>query len=491
MKTIAAIDIGTTHTKGCLVNNVGDIVASIATNTPAPIIADNEGLEHDAERHWWEPFSQTLRQLLNAVPESRSGLTGVFVSGMWPTFLVTNDDMLPLRNAMLYSDPRPARRQLLEEVRPTDCVEGFEWGPRLQWLRSEHFEVWKATRKVFTTHSYIVGRLTGRYVLDYHTALCLGSLYNPLQASWSSEVVDRLGARHIGLPDVLRPGAVAGSMSEEIKAQFGLAGKSVSVAVGIGDTFVSLLSAGINQPGDTVLYGGTVGHLIKLKEDYRRSILSLNKSRDEERITWLALFANMGSDIEWTARLIDNQAPDIWSSLQQRLWNSSMRSSGYDNIFFFKCTNDLALPSILRRDHGCLTGLRADSNIDDIIFAVIEYFSFATREAIENDLATSERPRDPLLLGGGIFKTQAIVSHMANAVGMSCLLLHDSDSAIGGALILGDELGLFNMDSVQTRRRAKARLINTERETVNRYTNKYKQFLAVRASARDGHLNVY
>jgi xylulokinase len=494
MKAVAAVDIGTTHSKGCLVDAFGNVVSSFSVNTPAPLFVENHGVEHDALSHWWTPFCQVLQQLVRAASEARFELTGVFVSGVWATFLVTDASMRPLRNALLYNDPRAAKRKLGEETEPADCVEGFEWGPRFEWLRGEQLDIWQAAKKVFTTHSYIVGRLTGRYVLDYHTALCLGSLYDARSGTWSSAAINRLGIEHINLPEILRPGAVAGLMTQEIKDQFGLGDESIAVAVGVGDTFVSLLSAGICNPGDTVLYGGTVGHLIRLKEDHRASIISFNRGRDEERITWLGLFPNMGAQVEWCAHLAGGQNSNSWSVLERKLSAArrSLTPTSLDReLFFLNSVDDTTSPAILRRNQGVLTGLKAETTMDAILSAVAEYFGFAVRDAIEDNKLREADYNGQLLLGGGVFRTQSLVHTIANILGVPCLILDDSESAIGGALIIGDELGLFNMDLVQSTRRAAGRVTPADKAMRDYYMAKFTEFLSVRNKMRRGQFYVY
>ena len=121
------IDIGTSSTKGVLINGQGNIVADSVirhgVSTPAP-----HYVEQDAEMVWWGELTQVSRRLLKTVGKPAT-VGAIAVSGIGPCVLPVDAFGKALRPAILYGvDTRSGEEaeELSSEYAPKGIKVGFD-----------------------------------------------------------------------------------------------------------------------------------------------------------------------------------------------------------------------------------------------------------------------------------------------------------------------------------------------------------------------------
>ena len=139
MSLFIGVDIGTSSSKGVLVNGSGEVlsqaVRSHEVSRPRP-----GWVEMDA-RIWWEEFVAIVIEL---VATASGRVDAVGVSGMGPCVLVTDEQMTPLRPAILYGVDTRATVQIealdaelgRDEVlaRCGSALSTQAVGPKLLWI---------------------------------------------------------------------------------------------------------------------------------------------------------------------------------------------------------------------------------------------------------------------------------------------------------------------------------------------------------------------
>lgn len=254
---VLGIDIGTSATKAVLADAAsGEIVARAAH--PHAVSMPRPGwVEQDAE-DWWAGIRAVTAEIGRGHEIAKVG-----VSGMGPCVLATDEELRPLRPAILYGvDTRAVDRipaieaELGADEIARRCgtrLTSQAGGPKLAWL-AEHEP---ATRRVATTSSYAVARLTGEYVLDHHTASQYDPLYDLAANRWIDDWAARL-APGIELPSLAWPGDVVGEVTAHAAAETGLRAGTPVIA-GTVDAWAEALSAGVTAPGELMLmYGSTM-----------------------------------------------------------------------------------------------------------------------------------------------------------------------------------------------------------------------------------------
>jgi xylulokinase len=230
-------------------------------------------VEVDAEILWAD-FTSITREL---VGDAGSRVAGVCCSGLGPCVLALGEDLQPLRPVILYGVDTRATREIKEltERYGADAIlrrcgsplTSQAVGPKLLWLRRNEPEVWAETRRVVTVSGYLVGRLTGEYVLDHHSASQSDPLYDIHANAWIDTWAGDI-APGLELPRLLWPPEVAGRVTRQASVETGLPA-GTPVAAGTIDTWAEAASVGVAAPGDMMLMYGTTMFLVEVLSEAR------------------------------------------------------------------------------------------------------------------------------------------------------------------------------------------------------------------------------
>jgi xylulokinase len=261
---LLGVDIGTASSKGVLVTADGRIVSRVdsphRTSQPRP-----GWVEHDAEAVWWADFVRIARQLVAAAGDRT--LAGLGVSGIGPCLLPADGAGDPLRPAILYGvDTRATaeigeltaelgREQVLARCGMVLSCQAV--GPKLRWLARHEPETYRRTRMLLMASSFLVHRLTGRYLLDHHSASQCAPMYDLAARRWDPDWAGRV-APGLPLPELAWPGEVAGQVTAAAAARTGLPA-GLPVTAGTVDAWAEAFSVGVRDPGEAmVMYGSTM-----------------------------------------------------------------------------------------------------------------------------------------------------------------------------------------------------------------------------------------
>lgn len=174
---LLGVDLGTGSTKAVLATHDGTVVAT--ASRPHDMSLPRPGwAEVDAERVWWEGVVSIIRELTQAADQDP--IRGVCVSGVGPCLLLCDQDIRPLRPAILYGIDTRATAEIAELTerygydkileRSGSALSTQAVGPKLLWVRRNEPDVWRRTARWYSTNSFVAARLTGEYILDHHTA---------------------------------------------------------------------------------------------------------------------------------------------------------------------------------------------------------------------------------------------------------------------------------------------------------------------------------
>ncbi|WDZ83776.1 FGGY-family carbohydrate kinase [Micromonospora cathayae] len=261
MSLFLGVDIGTSSSKGVLVDADGRVLATAVR--PHDVDRPFPGhVEMDGEL-WWDEFVSIATELTDG-----RQVTAVGVSGMGPCVLLTDGAGRPLRPAILYGVDTRATAQI---AALTDTLGGAERirarcgsalstqavGPKLAWIAEHEPAVWARARRLFMPASWLAYRLTGGYVLDHHSASQCTPLFDTHDLSWYAPWADRL-APDLELPRLGWPADIAGTTT---RAVAGIPA-GTPVVTGTIDAWAEAVSADAQNPGDLMLMYGTTMFLV-------------------------------------------------------------------------------------------------------------------------------------------------------------------------------------------------------------------------------------
>jgi xylulokinase len=160
---LLGIDMGTGSTKGVLVDTAGVVVA--AATIPHSMSLPRPGwAEVDAESTWWREVCEIGNRLTKEIPPG-SRIAAMCVSGVGPCLVLCDDDLTPLRPAILYGiDTRAtAEIKLLTEEfgaaaileRAGTLLSSQAVGPKLEWVRRHEPAVFERATGWYGSNSYI------------------------------------------------------------------------------------------------------------------------------------------------------------------------------------------------------------------------------------------------------------------------------------------------------------------------------------------------
>lgn len=408
MRHYLGIDIGTYESKGVLVDGTGRIAAS--ASRPHRMIVPQPGwAEHRPREDWWDDFSAISRQLIAESGVAPASIRSVACSAIGPCMLPVDADGEPLMNAVLYGvDTRAAAEieeltaRIREEVLIERCGQALtsqSVGPKILWLRRNQPELLARTAKIVTSTTYLVWKLTGRYVLDHFSAVNTGPLYLAGSNEWSDALDPGLLPLE-KLPELLWTTEIAGSVTEAAAAATGLAA-GTPVTTGTIDAAAEAISVGVLDPGDMLLmYGSTI------------FIIALTSARVRDPRLWYApwLFpgehaaaaglATSGTLSHWFREQFAREL-DPATAVVTLAAEAEASPAGARGLVVLPYFSGERTPIHDPHARGVIFGLDLTHTRGDLYRAMFEGIACGTNHVFETYAEAGEEPRSILAAGGG------------------------------------------------------------------------------------------
>ncbi|MGB8816637.1 MAG: FGGY-family carbohydrate kinase [Rhizobiaceae bacterium] len=266
MKHYLGVDVGTFETKGVLVDEAGEIIAR-AHRGHKMLVPKPGWAEHDPDEDWWGDFVFVTKALLAQSGIDPKSIRAIGCSAIGPCMLPVDNAGKPLMNGILYGVDTRA----VDEIAELNAAIGSETildrcgnaltsqsvGPKILWLKNNLPQLYAHTAKFLSSTSFIVHRLTDRFVIDHYTAANFSPIYDVIARDWTMDLSASI-ARPDQLPELLWSTDIAGHVTAKAAAETGLAAGTPVIA-GTIDAAAEALSVGVVSPGDMmIMYGSTI-----------------------------------------------------------------------------------------------------------------------------------------------------------------------------------------------------------------------------------------
>ena len=408
MKHYLGVDIGTFETKGVIVDQGGRIVATAAR--PHQMLVPQAGwAEHRPEEDWWRDFVFVTRKMLADGRIAPSSIAAIGTSAIGPCMLPVDADGAPLMNGVLYGiDTRAAQEtetltqrigvdRLIETCGNTLTSQSV--GPKILWLKNKRPDLFARTHKVLTSTSYLVHRLTDRFVIDHYSAGSTSPLYLPDRLTYGDELASDIIALD-QLPEPAWTTDIGGTVTRRAADETGLA-VGTPVIVGTIDAAAEALSVGVLKPGDMMLmYGSTI------------FIIEITPKRVADSRLWYApwLFpgqhasmsglATSGTLTHWFrqqfARELDPETAIV--TLTQEAEKSPPGAKGLVVLPYFSGERT---PIHDPQAKGMIFGLNLTHERGDLFRALLEGIACGTKHIFETYADVGQEPARIYAVGGG------------------------------------------------------------------------------------------
>lgn len=397
------VDIGTSSSKGVLVDPGGRIVATavVAHEVQRPRAGS---VEMDGAL-WWQEFTALSRQLLDEA--ATRGLdvevAAVGVSGMGPCVLLADADDASVRPAILYGVDTRAGEQIdrmTAEIGDAEITRiggsrltSQAAGPKIVWVAEREPANYARARRLFMPASWLARKLTGAYVLDHQSASQVSPLYDVESGRWHDELWIRY-APGIEAPALAWAGDVVGEVTPAASDATGIP-SGTPVIAGTIDAWTEAVSVGAHGPGDLMLMYGTTMFLIATGEQTLRTPSMWTTAGAFPGTRNLAGgLATSGALTAWLKDLTGADYPALLAEAEA----SGPGARGLVMLPYFAGERTPILDPDAR---GVVAGLTLTHGRGDLYRAALEATALGVRHNVETMRAAGARIRRIVAVGGG------------------------------------------------------------------------------------------
>lgn len=385
---LIGLDIGTSSTKGVLVDPADGTVLAVAERS-YPLSTPRPGWAQQDPEDWWAAASAVLSELGPA--------DGIGLSGQMHGLVVLDRDDRVLRPAILWNDGRSQRQcdMLIEELGLDRLVAlsgnrplaGFT-APKLRWMAEHEPDLFGRVRRVLLPKDYVRLRLCGEAVTDVSDAS--GTLLLDVGArAWSDELCGVLGVDPTWLPPVLESGAISGHTAD-----------GVPVAAGAGDQAAGAIGMGVLREGGAAsVVLGTSGVVFAAREMFAPDAEGrLHAFCHAQPDTWhvMGVMLSAAGGLRWL-----RDATDPSASFAALVDEAAAWEPGVEGLLFAPYLAGERTPYPDADARGAFVGLSLRHDRGALVRAVLEGVAFGLRDSLDLIAATGARPAAGRLSGGG------------------------------------------------------------------------------------------
>ena len=409
MNATLGIDVGTYESKGVLVDAEGGVLAKAAR--PHELIVPRAGwAEHRAEQDWWGDFVWLSQKLLADSGLQASEVKAVGASAIGPCMLPVDAVGAPLMNAVLYGvDTRAAHE--VEDLTASigadrilshggNALTSQAVGPKILWLKRNRPDVYAKARMFLNSTSFLVHRLTGRFVTDHYSASNVAPLYDIEKATWSDLLAQDITELD-RLPEIAWTTEIAGTVTPVAAEQTGLA-TGTPVIVGTIDAAAEAISVGVLDAGEMMLmYGSTIFTIRVGSERIRDPRLWHAPWLFAGQHACMAGLATTGTLTHWFA---DQLARDLSREAAMAALAAEAEASppGANGLIFLPYFSGERTPIHDPNAKGAIVGLTLAHTRADVYRALLEGIAFATNQIFDTYAEAGASPSTIVAVGGGL-----------------------------------------------------------------------------------------
>ncbi|MBI4870612.1 MAG: hypothetical protein HY814_03500 [Candidatus Riflebacteria bacterium] len=482
---VAAVDCGTSWTKGAVFDVRGELLGLASRRTPSSTFSDGR-VEVDLARLSRAVFA-VLREAASRAGVRHSDVAGIAVTNQRATLVCYDRDGLPDGAGLSWQDLRggPA----------LDCFEGrvsrkefhqltglpldpvFTVG-KLAWLRKHQPERFSRAARFGLIQDFVLGRLGAPTPGCDLSNASLTGLLDLRTRSWSPAILEALGLSPARLPALVAPGRQVGVLGRTAASRTGLA-EGTPLVSGGGDQQCAGLGAGAVQPGIVAITLGTAAApLCFTQRPALDPAVRVTCCVHAAPGTWEVegLQNSAGVCLEWLARQVNGGralGPAFFAEV-------AARRPGANGLLFLPYLAGASAPYWIPEATGTFLGLRLCHGKADLARAVLEGVSLQTRAILEVFRSLDLPIREVRLTGGGT-AIAAWNQIQADLYGLSVATLANPQATLLGAGILAT-LGIGAHDSVAQATKAMIRTreqYDPEPGRVSEYDEVYRAYCSV------------
>lgn len=397
------IDLGTSGIKAVLIEDLTRVIA--VASEPVAVSRPHVGWSEQDADLWVSTVLACLDRLAADAPREMAAVRGIGLSGQMLAALVLDENLKPLRPAMLWNDQRALAEcaELLAAVpdigqRTNGTPDPGITAPKLLWLRKHEPALMDRAQMLMLTKDYVRLALTGEVATEPSDAGGT-QLLDVASGQWDPALCAAAGWDPAHLPPVLDSWAEAGRLRPDLCARWGMTGP-VSVAAGAGDNMGSTLGAGGARPGDAVLTIGTSGVACIVDGTFHpgpeRAILTSAHVVPKVFLS-MGVVMSATASLDWVGQLTGRKVPELDAEATAFV---AAQGPGAAPVFL-PCLTGIRTPLNRPDLTGRITGLHPGVTPAMLAYATMEGVAFQFADCIAAQQEVGVRPERFTVVGGG------------------------------------------------------------------------------------------
>ena len=451
MKT-AGLDIGTTGCKLTVFDGNGETAGRAYRDYPVTRTA--EAHEIDAGDVARAAFS-VIREMSARFPD----IAGIGITSFGETFVLTDEDGIPLHRPMLYTDPRGrdecralCGRLGEERIAGITGLQPHEMYSvcKLMWVRAHRPDVFRRARHVFLIGDYIGWLLTGRAQIDYSLA-SRTMAFDIRRLTWSEEILDAAGLDGQLFSTPVPTGSDAGAVTREAAEKTGL-GRGCRIVTVSHDQVAAAVGAGAFDGSLAVDGAGTVECLTPVYDSLpdtdvmRRGSFAVVPYVVPGKYVAYAFSYTGGALIQWCVRELagrEREEAERRGAQVNALLEERYGKEGPTGLLVLPHFAGAATPYMDTGSRGAILGLTTETSVPELYRACMEGVAYEMRLNYDA-LAGSGIRFTRLNATGGGARSRIWMQMKADVLNLPITALRTADAGtVGSAMLTGIAVGRF------------------------------------------------
>ena len=481
---IAGLDIGTTGCKLTVFDQDGSCLDQAYQDYP--VRRQSSGHEIDAEAVMDGVFSA-----MEAIGARQPDIAGIGVASFGETFVLADENGMPLHPAMLYTDPRGKEecaeleekigRERIANITGTKPHEMYSIS-KMMWMKRHKPEIFSKAKHIFLMEDFVVFRLTGSAQIDYSLA-ARTMAFDIRTLDWSGEIFACAGIDRALMSGTVPPGTGAGRLLPEIAERTGMPSQPQIVSIS-HDQVAAAVGAGVFDSETAVDGAGTVECITPVYDSLPD--LTLMSEGNFAVVAYVlpgkyvcyAFSYTGGALIQWCVDTLAKKEKELAAqrglTVNEFLEGDSEEPTGLLVLPHFA---GAATPYMDTGSKGAIVGLTAESSVRDIYRACMEGVAYEMLVNLEY-LKRAGTHFTMLHATGGGARSKVWMQMKADMLGIPITALRTADAGtVGSAMLTGIAAGRFkDLKDAAAHMVEKAEVYTPRQEMHEKYERIYKRY---------------
>ena len=351
MKYYIGVDIGSTSTKGVLMDRDRNIIRKDSRLHELTII---DGISETWAESFFKESMDIIGNLIQKVNIFPGDIESITFSGFESVSFIGKGG-IEVHPTITYLDSRseaiaheftklidPKELFIKTKNRASSIFEGYKAMYALRNIKAPLNQI-----KLLDVAHYCVFRLTGKYVMDHTSAMLFAPFYNVSKSDWDHEMLELANLNPDILPTLMESYEIAGTVNGDSSDKFNLS-RDTLVTAGAQDAYASLLADGVLDKGESSFIYATSGVYDVVHDGTKfDNIFANTRHIIPGRYVSEAAMYNAGSLLNWFGKIIRKNLSKMDTIIEKRnrpgkiislpfftgerapIWNNKLKGSFY------------------------------------------------------------------------------------------------------------------------------------------------------------------